>query len=309
MSKPPSQRLIGIAALVSLIACWGFVPVLLRDLTSSIDAWTANGVRYPFSALLYWPYLYRVYHRRQPSGERVLNRKLLLACLIPALFSTLGQFFWAEAVYHLLASEVGFLIRSTTIVTIVGSMLLFRDERKLLKEPRFYVGVLLAAAGFVAFALFSGKSVTASNSTGLAIILMCSLFFGCYVLSVRKCIPNVDPILAFAIVAQLCSIVLFVCMLLKGDYAALARLNSREWLLIFASSVLGIGIGHVLLYTAIVRLGASITTSCQSMMPFVTAAIASVMLGESLVGYQWMAGVVIVIGALVLLSVKNAVDT
>ena len=102
----------------------------------------------------------------------------------------------------------------------------------------------------------------------------------------------------------MCSIVVGAVMFAVGDYEVVWGLSGREWLMVIALSILGIGLGHIMLYTAIVRLGASVTTTCQSAMPFVTAAIASVVLGEQLTPQQWAAGAVIVIGALILLSVK-----
>ena len=98
-------------------------------------------------------------------------------------------------------------------------------------------------------------------------------------------------------------------MIVQGDYEVVWSLSGREWTMLVTSSILGIGLGHIMLYTAIVRLGASVTTTCQSAMPFVTAAIASIALGETLTAQQWGAGVVIVIGALVLLSVKLQITT
>ena len=117
-----------------------------------------------------------------------------------------------------------------------------------------------------------------------------------------------NPILAFAIVAQLCSIVLFIAMFVKGDYTVIARLSPRDWTLLVASSLLGIGFGHVLLYMAVIRLGASVTTTCQSAMPFLTAAIASVMLGEQLTAGQWLSGCVIIAGAIILLTVRQSLS-
>ena len=306
--QTPRSRSIGIAALLALIVCWAFVPVLLRDLADSLDAWTANGIRYPLSAILYWPVLWRASRRTDSTDQPVLNFSLLRACMIPALCSTFGQFVWALAHYYLQASQIGFLIRATTIVAITGAMILFPDERRLLREPRFYVGAWLAIGGFIALSLFGGTAVGSANTTGLGIMFLCSLFFGLYIVSVRKCIPDVNPILAFAIVAQICSVVLVIAMLVKGDYSVIMLLSPRDWTLLVASSLLGIGFGHVLLYIAVVRLGASVTTTCQSVMPFLTAAIASVMLGEQLTPAQWLSGCVIVVGAIILLSVKQSLS-
>ncbi len=316
-----SQRYVGIIALVALIMMWGTVPVLLRGLTESVDVWTANGIRYPFSAMLFWPYLFFAARRgfsaagggffasrggQSTDGPptRQLTWPVVRACVVPAFFSTGGQVFWGMSFYYLQASQVGFLVRATTIVVIVGSVVLFADERKLLRRVRFDVGVLLALAGFVSLSLTGDSAFESANVQGLLIMLCCSLLFGAYVVSVRKCIPQVHPTLAFAVVCQMCAAVVGTLVFAFGDYEVIWDLSGRQWIMLVTSSILGIGLGHIMLYTAIVRLGASVTTTCQSAMPFVTAAIASFALGETLTTWQWAFGGVIVIGALVLLSIK-----
>jgi drug/metabolite transporter (DMT)-like permease len=66
--------------------------------------------------------------------------------------------------------------------------------------------------------------------------------------------------------------------------------------------------GHILLFVAVQRLGASITSICQTLMPFVTAGVASVTLSEALNGWQWMSGCVMVSGAIALLSMKHEIN-
>ena len=39
----------GIVALAVGVVCWGVAPVLIRRLTPFVDAWTANGLRYPYT--------------------------------------------------------------------------------------------------------------------------------------------------------------------------------------------------------------------------------------------------------------------
>ena len=75
-----------------------------------------------------------------------------------------------------------------------------------------------------------------------------------------------------------------------------------------SSALLGIAMGHVMLYVAVQRLGAAITSSCQTLMPFVTAAVAGITLSEALTAWQWIAGCVMVAGAIVLLSIKNEIS-
>lgn len=319
------------------VVCWGFTPVILRRLTPFIDAWTANGVRYPISAVLYWPLLLLAIR----SGR--LNFALFRRCVVPAIFALGGQVFWALAFYELQASEVGFLVRLSMLWAVVGSMFLFRDERQLVRRPGFHLGVLLIVGGFIAMTvgnqvtnepsdmpvvaaeLDAETSLPATDASpaaldvapvaddgnyplGVLYILLCGAFFGCYMVSVRSCIPDVDPLLSFGVVANLVSVGTIIGMLLQGDVRVLAQQTTFSWLLLAASSFLGIALGHIMMFVAVQRLGAAITSSCQTLMPFVTAAAASVLLSESLSGQQWVSGSVMVVGAIVLLSLKHEIS-
>lgn len=263
--------------------------------------------------MLYWPLLLVAFRAKR------LDYKLVRRCFVPALFALGGQVFWGLAHYEMQASEVGFLVRLSTLWSIVGSMLLFHDERQLLRRPSFYLGALLIMGGFLAMSLLDSRPEIAAYSTGLSIeggsyvrgviyILLCAALFGSYVVSIRSCMPDVDPILAFGVVANLVSVGTLTGMFCMGDPSIVFRLTAYPWLLLVASSALGIAFGHLLMYVAVQRLGASITSSCQTLMPFVTAAVARVVLSEQLTRNQWLAGIVMIVGAMILLSIKNKIS-
>lgn len=309
------RRAVGIAALLGGMLCWGITPVLLRGLTPFIDAWTANGLRYPLAAILYWPLLWKLYR----SGE--LTSSLVKCCLVPALLSAGGQIFWALAHYELQASEIGFFVRTSTAWAILGSMYLFADERHLLTQPRFYAGLAIIVAGFLLMSLIPEKSASTMAPTvidgslrngnytlGVVYALLSSSFFGLYLASIRWFIPNVHPMRAFSIVAQMVSVVMLCLMMILGDPTSIYRQTAFSWSLLIGSSIMGISIGHVLAYTAVQRLGAAITSSCQSVLPFITAAAAGITLSETLLRQQWMGGVTMIVGAGLLLSIRHQIS-
>lgn len=320
-----NRKTVGIIALLLGVICWGLTPVLLRRLTPFIDAWTANGLRYPMAALLYWPLLVIAFR----DGR--VDVALIRRCLPPAIFALGGQVFWALSHYELQATEVGFIVRLSTLWAIVGAMFLFRDERKLLKKPSFYLGVLLLVGGFLAMALLGPQEIDTTSAVemtetarqlsndarveigrnyglGMTYIVLCGLFFGFYVVSVRRFMPDVDPVLAFAVVGNVVSVGTIVGMCLKGDIALIWEQTLFSWSLLAGSSFLGIALGHILMYLAVQRLGAAITSGCQTLMPFITAAVASVTLGEVLTSLQWGGGFIMVVGAATLLSLRHVIS-
>ena len=300
-------RTFGPLGLIGVIIFWGATPVMLRELTTQLDAWTTNGVRYPFVAVLYWPVIYFGYR------HGVIDKELVKLCLLPALWSFLGQVMWGLAPYYLEAPTIGFFIRLTLVFSMSGAMLLFADERRLLQQPFFFVGLGFTVAGFLTFAAYGGVfahmagvatiegSAAKINMEGVLIMLACSFFFGMYAISVRYFLRNKSPIFSFAIVSQFVSIGTFSLMIRYGDPSRLWTVDSKGWLLLFASSIVGIGLGHVFLYVAVQRFGATIATGVQTAQPFVTVIVAMFARGETLNLGQWGAGFGMILGAAALL--------
>jgi len=288
------------------VLCWGSVPVLLRELTDDVDAWTANAVRYPLSAMLYWPVLF-VFGR---AG--VLNRQLVARCAIPAFFALSGQVLWALAPYYLPASAIGFLVRMSLVWSLLGAMTLFPDERRLLRVSGFYVGLALSIGGFVVLSVSKGMFDADVTVKGIIIILACSFFFGFYGVSVRRCLRGVHPLVGFGVVSQFVSIGTLLALTLTATAGvarpqALSSLGPTSWCQLVSSSILGIALGHLFLYIGVARLGAAITSGVQAITPLVTVALAIVFLDESMSPSQWIAGVAMVIGAVVLLRTQQVV--
>lgn len=285
----------GTAAVLGIVCIWGSMPVFLKALTNHTDAWTASGIRYPIAALLLLPSLI---HARAKGR---VNREILTRAIVPALLVFVGQVLWSWAPYFLEASLIGFLVKTSTVWAILGAMVLFRDERPLFRSPKFYVGLALCTGGIVALAVEGGAFDARSTRTGIVVILVCSLFFGLYAVSVRRFISDVSPIVSFGIVAQYVSIGTIVLAVVFGEPASIPDLPGEAWLFLVLSALFGVGISHMLLYVAVVRLGAAITSSTQMLSPFITCLVAYVLLGETMSASTWAACVTLVGGGLVLL--------
>lgn len=296
---------IGTLAVLANVCIWGSTPVLLKDLTQDLpgDPWTANGIRYPIAAVLLWPTLWLAWRR----GE--LGRRVLLAALVPAVFAFVGQILWAAAPYYIQANAIGFFIKASTIWAVAGAMLLFPGERLLLRSRRFGAGMVLAVAGLLGLAFSSGAFSDALSGTGILVILSCGLFFGFYGVSIRYFMQGISPMVAFGVVAQYVSIGTVILMGIFGIEGSIVNLTQKGWILVFSTALFGVCISHIFFYVALLRLGASITSSFQMLSPFLTYLVAALYLGESMTGgpWAWVSGVVLVIGGLFLLWAQDQV--
>jgi drug/metabolite transporter (DMT)-like permease len=191
--------------------------------------------------------------------------------------------------------------------SLVGAMTFFPDERRLLRLPTFYIGLLFSVGGFLVLSINKGMFDAEVTVAGIVIILFCSLFFGLYSVSVRHYLRGIHPVVGFGVVSQFVSLGTLTGMAAVGRPQELLAMSAQGWGMLVASSILGIAFGHIFLYTAVGRLGAAITSGTQSLTPFITAAIACIFLGESLTRVQWSAGIAMVIGAVVLLATQHAI--
>ncbi|MEO1994077.1 MAG: EamA family transporter [Planctomycetaceae bacterium] len=161
---------LGTLALTGCVLCWSTTPVLLRLLTDGIDAWTANGLRYPLAALMFWPVLIRAFRAKRLTGG------LLKRCLIPAALAFSGQILWALTPYYLSASAIGFYVRSSLVWALLAAMLLFPDERVLLRRWQFHTGLALTVAGFFVLSIAANSNLEITRQ-GIVLILFFGLFF------------------------------------------------------------------------------------------------------------------------------------
>ena len=188
-------------------------------------------------------------------------------------------------------------------------MLLFSGERLLLRSRRFGAGMVLAVAGLLGLAFSSGAFSDALSGTGILVILSCGLFFGFYGVSIRYFMQGISPMVAFGVVAQYVSIGTVILMGIFGIEGSIVNLTQKGWILVVSTALFGVCISHIFFYVALLRLGASITSSFQMLSPFLTYLVAALYLGESMTGgpWAWVSGVVLVIGGLFLLWAQDQV--
>ncbi len=280
----------GTVALAAALLCWCVVPLMLRYLTASVpDGWTSNAVRYPLSAALYLPWLVAAARDRA-------NRRLWALAVIPTLPNIVGQTCWAWSPYYIDPGLLMFIVRVSVVFAIIGAVILFPDERRLLRSGHFWTGLAMNVTGFLTVVLRACPGTGGVTVMGVLIALGCAVFWGAYVCSVRATIAGMNPLRAFAIVSLYTSI---GCLALAplGRPSSLLKLNGFDAGILLLSAAIGIAAAHGLYYIAVQRLGASIPSTITTLTPFITAAGSSFLFHEILSWEQWAGGVLAAIGS------------
>jgi drug/metabolite transporter (DMT)-like permease len=290
-------------SLLVTIVSWSTVPLFLKFFTNYIDAWTANGIRYPFAALILLPWVVRFYR----TGE--LTTRVLRQAILPASANLCGQVLWAWAPYFVDPGLLAFTVRLSAVWSVLGSFILFADERALIQSRRFWVGLVLSLFGFI-FMITAGKTLpSGAKLTGILISLLCSIFSALYALAVRRNMQEFDSRLSFGVISLYTGIGTFGLMLFVGDYPAVFSLPPLLIFMILISSIIGIAIAHVFYYTAVKRIGVAIASSFNLISAFLTAVFSWFLFHEILTVVQWAAGGLLISGALLLLWAQEKVKS
>ncbi|HOL96564.1 MAG TPA: DMT family transporter [bacterium] len=286
-------------ALGSSVLLWAAVPLFLRSFTDDIDGWVANGARYGFATLIWAIPLLRYISRGQ------VNRQVLRLAIVPSLINILAQTFLAWTVYYMEPGLVMFLTRISLVFTILASFALFADERALIRSSYFWWGLALLTAGFLGMYAMQEAALTKAAWTGLWIVLGHSVFVAFYGVAVRHYMRGIQPWHSFAVICVYTTAGLLVIMFAWGNPGELLDMGFEGLSLLALSSLIGIAFAHVTFYYSLEYLGASISSGCQLAVPFFTTAGSYFLFGERFTLSQWIAGIGLLAGAVLLLMAQR----
>ncbi len=297
---PPSRSFsLAIAAMLLALFFWAVVPLMLEHFTHLMDPWTANGARYFFAAAFWLPFVVRTLGRMLPAARRAAWR----AALVPAAAHCTAQVFFGLAPYYNNATMLNFGCRlSIPFATIFGFWLL-KSERALARAPAFWAGLLCAVGGFLLM-FEKGFGTDSTSVPGMLMLLGFAVTWGVYVVFVRRNLSVYPVHLAYGIVSLLTCVPLVALMFGFGHWQVLLHLPPGQWLWLILSALIGLTLGHVFYYRAIRVMGPIASEGCMLLIPFQTAILAHVLMGDRLSGAQWAAGGVLILGCTLLLRAR-----
>jgi drug/metabolite transporter (DMT)-like permease len=302
MNKSSERSFDSPAALscIGVLICWVASPLFIEYLTDYLDAWTQNLLRYGAASLFWLPFLLADIK----AGR--LTKKVWKLALLPFIPNVIMQSFWAFAFYYIDPGFVTLLVTTSIIWAVILSMILFKDERQLIKNRRFQISIILCVIGVAGVMLSNPTLAKSYTITGIIIILLYDFVWGFYAVAVKASMRDTDSRIGFSIISLYTVAGLAIPALLFGRPAECLELSLASWAAVIVSGIIGIGLGHVFYYVSIRRLGATISSLVLLSQPFAVIVLSYVLFGESLSVLQWVFGIILAAGsALVILSKKE----
>jgi len=278
-------------ACIGTLLFWSGGPIFIEFLTGPLDSWSQNMLRYLAACLFWLPFLLLSVKKKQH------DKRIWWRALLPAVPNIVFQSLWAGAFYYIDPAFMVLLTKSTIIWIVGFSLFFFVDERTLAKSKRFWLSVGFSIIGVVGVVLFKENFSSRGTITGIAMALLCSAMWAVYTISVKVAFKDVDSRNGFSVISIYTTVGLFVLALIFGKPQDCLKMSLWPWVCVVVSGVTAIGLGHVLYYAAIKRIGATIPALVILAQPFAVFVMSKVFFGESLNAAQWFFGVVLLAGA------------
>ena len=132
--------------------------------------------------------------------------------------------------------------------------------------------------------------------TGVLLILIFSVVWAVYTISIKVCFKNIDVRVGFSVISIYTVVGLGGLALLFGEPSEAFSMGLRPWVYIVVSGLLSIAFAHTLFYTSIKRIGATIPSLVLLVTPFTTLLVSHLVIGEALGQAQWAFGAVLTVG-------------
>jgi drug/metabolite transporter (DMT)-like permease len=279
------------AACLGALVFWSLGPIFIKYLTGYLDSWTQNFLRYAVACCFWLPYLFYCARTKQ------LDHGTWKRAIIPAGANIIMQSLWAIS-FYLSGPAFMVLLTKTNIVWIaLFSLILFPEERPLIRSRRFWLGLVLAATGVSGVLYFKVDLADVRTIKAVLIGLATAFMWGVYAVSVRAAFRNIDSRTGFSVISIYTCFGLGVLSLLFGDVQRSVHIGPWQWFCIVISGVTAIAVAHTLYYSAMRRLGATIPALVILAQPFAVLAISHAVFGESLNAYQVLFGLMLLFGA------------
>ncbi len=293
--------LAGLVTVVLTLVGWSSVPLFINHFSHVIDKWTSNGWRYVISVVLWAPLVVFTLARR------TFPRGLWVAAIVPSIFNMLGQITFTAAHYYIDPGLLTFGLRTQIIFVTIGASIFFAAERRIIRSPLYIVGLALVIAGSMGVLILSRGFGQNATTLGAVLAVSSGFLYACYAISVRRWLGPYHPILAFAVISQYSAAAIVPLMIIfgKGHGADVLQFSANQWMLLVASALIGIAIGHVFYFIAIRSLGVAVASGIIQLQPILVAIASKFLLNEQFTSGQWALGTVALAGAITILAIQH----
>jgi len=292
-----------VLAELTAVFLWALGNIFVAYLNMFFDNYTQNFFRFVSASVVL---LFFSLFLKKNSGH--LNFfKGLKVLLIPIITVFTFQIFIVYGI-ELTTPTIATLITRLSIIFVdILSFLLFPEEKSTISKKGFTIGTLVSFIG-VSGVVLTGSSLYRSSEffiTGVVLLLLASILWAFYTVSIRIALRNSNPFSATVIIFLFSGIMYLPLSVLTGGIYAVLKVEPAVNLLLIISGILAIGLANFLNYYAIQSLGASLPSNLQILLPVFTGVMSTIVFREEMPPLKILFAVLTLIGCWIIVKTSE----
>lgn len=282
------------AGVALMLACigWSLAPIFIRLCSADFDPITQSFVRYVSGSTMLAA-ICMVRWRRE--FLRLLRRPGQLIGI--SALNVFMQYIWTVGCYGTPATTAQLIIKLSVVFVIIFAYLLYREERAVIRDPRYLGGTAVSLVGLVFVLMQDAQSLIPVINTATLLLITMSVCWAVYAVWGKHLAWTMHPVPMFGVMSLHTTTGLGLLTLLLGDHPRVAAVPGTVWLIAIVSGCVSIGISHPAFQYAQRELGSALCTSANLINPLFTFLFALVMLpGERMLPMQWVGATLLMSG-------------
>ena len=218
-----------------------------------------------------------------------LSKALLFAPILGGLFAALDQAIWSTSIGFTRVANATLLNNTAPVWVALVAALIFREKLKGI----FWLGLVLAMGG--AAIVLGGDMLSQSGLTwGDLLALISSFFYAAYYVVMQRGRLFLSPLVFMGLANTISCLVLLILCLVSSQQ--LTGFSTQTYIVFFGAAIISQMCGHLSLSYALGHLPASLVAPTMIAQPVITAILAIPLLGEFLRPSQWLGGIAVLAG-------------
>ena len=273
-------------ALVAMSFVWGLNFTAVKGAIADFQPLTFNAIRFGTSSLFLLGLLWL---RERSIG--VHRKDLARFVLLAIIGNTAYQLFFIHGIALTTATNSALILATTPIFVILFGALL--DVEKV--TSRVVQGVILSFLGVVMIVLGSGNTLTFSDQSLLGDLLIVAnpICWSIYTVLSKPMLKEYSPLKLTAVTMSIGAVPLVIVAIPSLNQQNWTAISMNSWLGLAFSAFFAIGLGYVIWYTGVSRIGSARTSLYDNLVTVFAVASAWILLGENMTVIQ-IAGAVLV---------------
>ncbi len=302
---PAATRAGAYLALAAATLGWSTSPIFIRYLSDAYDPYSQAFLRYAFGLI---PLLAYCLYRYPADFRRALSRPRAMGGL--ALVNIVNQAAWTVAIFHpdASATQAQLITKLQVPSTIIFAFFLFREERAIIRSPRFQLGTLLGLLGAAGVMVKEpGVSLLPTLDLPTMMFVYVAVGWGVYAVWGKHSVRDVHPVAMFTMLSIYTTAGFAALSLMLGRPSTLVHAGWGITAIAAVSGIFPIAVAHSSYHYAQKHIGAVFCGSLLLLSPLLTNLIALTLWDdEKLTAVQWAGAAVLLLGSFLVILAERS---